>query len=417
MQTKRVLAVVLAGGEGKRLMPLTVDRAKPAVPFGGSYRLIDFALSNLVNSGYLKVVVLTQYKSHSLDRHISETWRMSTHLGNYVASVPAQQRRGKEWFLGSANAIYQSLNLIYDARPDIVVVIGADHVYRMDFSQMVQAHIDSGAAATVAAVRQPMELCSSFGVIETESDDPAKVKEFVEKPKTTQGLPDSPNEFLASMGNYVFDTNALISALEQDADRDDTAHDMGGDIIPYFVSRGECGVYDFTANTIAGEPQSDSPRAHYWRDVGTLDSYYDANMDLIKPLPEFNLYNMDWPIFTRQSHSPPAKIVRAADGTPGSAYDSLLSQGVVLTGGTVIESVLSTEVRVEKGATVKDSVLLDGSIIAEGAMVQRAILDKNVVVPPGARIGFDPEEDKANGYTITESGLTVLSKGQKVSRN
>ncbi|MFC0580983.1 glucose-1-phosphate adenylyltransferase [Micrococcoides hystricis] len=416
MHGKRVLAVVLAGGEGKRLMPLTVDRAKPAVPFGGSYRLIDFALSNLVNSGYLKVVVLTQYKSHSLDRHISETWRLSTHLQNYVASVPAQQRRGKEWFLGSANAIYQSLNLIYDARPDIVVVIGADHVYRMDFSQMVQSHIESGAAATVAAVRQPMELCSSFGVIETDPADPRKVKQFVEKPDITEGLEDDPTQFLASMGNYVFDTNALISALEHDAQQEDTDHDMGGDIIPYFVSKGECGVYDFTTNSIQGEPLSDSPTSHYWRDVGTLDSYYDANIDLIKPLPEFNLYNQDWPIFTRQQHSPPAKIVRAADGTAGSAYDSLLSQGVVITGGTVMESVLSTDVRVEKGATVKDSVILDSAVIAEGAVVQRAIIDKNVVIPPGARIGFDREEDAANGFTVTESGLTVLAKGQKVPR-
>lgn len=250
MPQKKVLAVVLAGGEGKRLMPLTADRAKPAVPFAGSYRLIDFALSNLVNSRYLKIVVLTQYKSHSLDRHISETWRLSAALGNYVASVPAQQRRGKSWFLGSANAIYQSLNLIYDEKPDIVAVIGADHVYRMDFQQMVDAHVASGAAVSVAAVRQPLYLADQFGVIETDSADPGKIAAFVEKPATTAGLPDDPENFLASMGNYVFNTDALLKALDVDAERLDTNHDMGGDIIPYFVERGEAAVYDFTTNDV-----------------------------------------------------------------------------------------------------------------------------------------------------------------------
>ena len=239
-------------------MPLTADRAKPAVPFAGSYRLIDFALSNLVNSGYLQIVVLTQYKSHSLDRHISETWRLSTQLRNYVASVPAQQRRGKSWFLGSANAIYQSLNLIHDAQPDIVVVIGADHVYRMDFEQMVNAHVKSGASVSVAAVRQPMNLVDQFGVIETAADDPGRIAAFVEKPSSTPGLPDDPDSFLASMGNYVFTTDALVKALEDDAARLDTKHDMGGDIIPYFVERNDAAVYDFTTNDIPGATDRDS---------------------------------------------------------------------------------------------------------------------------------------------------------------
>ena len=410
MAQKKVLAVVLAGGEGKRLMPLTADRAKPAVPFAGSYRLIDFALSNLVNSGYLKVVVLTQYKSHSLDRHISETWRMSTLLQNYVASVPAQQRRGKEWFLGSANAIYQSMNLIHDARPDIVVVIGADHVYRMDFHQMVDHHIASGAAATVAAVRQPLELASSFGVIETQDEDPSRIARFVEKPSTTQGLPDDPGQFLASMVNYVFTADALIDALNKDADMEDTDHDMGGDIVPYFTERGECGVYDFTTNEVPGQ----SGTSHYWRDVGTLDSYYDAHMDLVKPWPDFNLYNSDWPIFTRQSISPPAKLVRSATKRPGTAVDSMLSQGVVVSGGTVAQSVVSTDVRVLNEAWVEQSVLLDGVVVGEGAQVRNAIIDKNVVIPEGVRIGLDRAEDEARGYTVTESGLTVVSKGQFV---
>jgi glucose-1-phosphate adenylyltransferase len=411
MPQKKVLAVVLAGGEGKRLMPLTADRAKPAVPFAGSYRLIDFALSNLVNSEYRKIVVLTQYKSHSLDRHISETWRMATQLGNYVASVPAQQRRGKSWFLGSANAIYQSLNLIHDENPDIVVVIGADHVYRMDFSQMVEDHIASGAPASVAAVRQPLKLADQFGVIETDPQSPTHIKAFVEKPASTPGLPDDPDSFLASMGNYVFNTDALLAALEADAERLDTNHDMGGDIIPYFVNRGEAAVYDFTANDVPGSKAADQ---QYWRDVGTLDSYYDAHMDLISPLPAFNLYNLEWPIYTRQSVSPPAKLVRGVSGAAGTALDSILSQGVVVSGAEVSGSVLATNVFVAERSEVSDSVLMDKVTVGEGAVIRRAILDKNVRVPAGASIGVDAELDRARGFTVTESGLTVLSKGQEV---
>ena len=382
----------------------------PSRPSRSADRLIDFALSNLVNSRYREIVVLTQYKSHSLDRHISETWRMSTLLNNYVASVPAQQRRGKDWFTGSANAIYQSMNLIHDARPDIVVVIGADHVYHMDFQQMVDQHIASGAKATVAAVRQPLELASSFGVIETDPQDRTRISAFVEKPETTPGLPDDPTQFLASMGNYVFDTDALVAALNQDEENPESNNDMGGDIIPLFVERGEAGVYDFTANEVPGGTAG----KHYWRDVGTLDSYYDAHMDLVQPWPEFNLYNREWPLYTRQSVSPPAKLVRSASRRPGSANDSILSQGVVVSGGTVAQSVLSTDVRVANEAWVEQSVLLDSVVVGEGAHVRNAILDKNVVVPPGARIGFDRAEDEANGYTVTDSGLTVLSKGQSV---
>ncbi|WP_309070396.1 glucose-1-phosphate adenylyltransferase [Arthrobacter sp.] len=411
MAVKKVLAVVLAGGEGKRLMPLTADRAKPAVPFAGPYRLIDFALSNVVNSGYLQIVVLTQYKSHSLDRHISETWRMSTQLQQYIASVPAQQRRGKSWFLGSANAIYQSLNLIHDARPDIVVVIGADHVYRMDFEQMVQAHIKSGASVSVAAVRQPLHLANQFGVIELDSSDPDRISAFVEKPESTPGLPDDPDSFLASMGNYVFNTDALIEALEIDAARLNTKHDMGGDIIPHFVERGDAAVYDFTRNEIPGSTDRD---CQYWRDVGTLDSYYEANMDLITPLPLFNLYNLEWPIYTRQSISPPAKFVRSATGVSGVAHDSIVSNGVVISGGSVQGSVLATDVFVDEGADVAGSVLLDHVTIGAGAVVHKAIIDKNVHVPPGAKIGVDRELDLSRGFTVTDSGLTILSKGQMV---
>ncbi|HEY8753166.1 MAG TPA: glucose-1-phosphate adenylyltransferase [Arthrobacter sp.] len=408
---KRVLAIVLAGGEGNRLMPLTADRAKPAVPFAGSYRLIDFALSNLVNSNYLQIVVLTQYKSHSLDRHISETWRMSTQLGNYVASVPAQQRVGKSWFLGSANAIYQSLNLIHDANPDIVVVVGADHVYRMDFAQMVEQHVLSGAKATVAAVRQPLNMADQFGVIEVDQEDPQKIAAFVEKPSSTPGLAADPTQFLASMGNYVFDADALVDALHVDAERLDTKHDMGGDIIPYFVSQGKAGVYDFTLNDIPGSTERDRT---YWRDVGTIDSFYDAHIDLISPLPVFNLYNSEWPIYTRQSISPPAKFVRGENDTVGTALDSIVSSGVVISGGVVEGSVLSNDVFVGTGSRVVDSVLMDKVNIGAGAVVNRAILDKNVKVPAGAAIGLDHDLDRARGFKVTESGITVLAKGQLV---
>ncbi|CAN7379533.1 glucose-1-phosphate adenylyltransferase [Arthrobacter sp. LjRoot14] len=408
---KKVLAIVLAGGEGNRLMPLTADRAKPGVPFAGSYRLIDFALSNLVNSRYLQIVVLTQYKSHSLDRHISETWRMSTQLGNYIASVPAQQRVGKSWFLGSANAIYQSLNLIHDANPDIVVVVGADHVYRMDFAQMVEQHVASGAKATVAAVRQPLNMADQFGVIEVDQDNPQKIAAFVEKPSSTPGLAADPTQFLASMGNYVFDADALVDALHVDAERLDTKHDMGGDIIPYFVSKGEAGVYDFTLNDIPGSTERDRT---YWRDVGTIDSFYDAHMDLISPMPVFNLYNSEWPIYTRQSISPPAKFVRGQGNTVGTALDSIVASGVVISGGIVEGSVLSNDVYVGTASRVVDSVLMDKVQIGEGAVVNRAIIDKNVKVPAGAAIGLDPERDRARGFKVTDSGITVLSKGQAV---
>src|SRR6476659_11294333 len=403
----KVLAIVLAGGEGKRLMPLTADRAKPAVPFAGIYRLIDLALSNVVNSGYLKVVVLTQYKSHSLDAHVTKTWRMSTLLGNYVTTVPAQQRVDKNWYLGSADAIYQSLNLMHDERPDIVVVVGADHVYRMDFSQMVEQHIESGAACTVAAIRQPISLANQFGVIEVDDADPSKIAAFLEKPSDPKGLPDNPEEVLASMGNYVFTAAALEEAVTTDRDADSN-HDMGGDIVPYFVGRGEAGVYDFKDNDVPGATERDRG---YWRDVGTIESYYDAHMDLVSPLPVFNLYNFDWPIYTSYGPQPPAKVGQGREGQPSRTEEAVLSPGVVLTGGAVTRSVLSPAVYVDAGAEVAGSVLMNGVRVGAGAIVRNAILDKHVVVPPGARIGVDPGEDEARGFVV-QDGLTVLGKDQ-----
>lgn len=408
----RVFGMVLAGGEGKRLMPLTMDRAKPAVPFGGSYRLIDFALSNLVNSGLRRIVVLTQYKSHSLDRHISQTWRMSPLLGSYIASVPAQQRLGKRWFSGSADAILQSMNLLSDERPDYVVVVGADHVYRMDFEQMIQAHIASGKGCTVAAIRQPISFADQFGVIEVDAKDPSRILAFREKPQDAKGLPDSPSEVLASMGNYVFTASALVEAIEQDAEREGSNHDMGGDIVPYMVSRDDAGVYDFTFNEIPGSTERDHS---YWRDVGTIDSYYDAHMDLISVMPVFNLYNTDWPIFTQQVNLPPAKFVHDGEGNQGRTTDSIVSLGVVVSGGIVERSVLSPWVTVSSHALVTDSVLLDGVRIGRNATVRRAILDKSVVVSDGAMVGVDRARDIERGFTVTDSGITVVGKGVVVN--
>ena len=404
----KVLAIVLAGGEGKRLMPLTADRAKPAVPFAGIYRLVDFALSNVVNSGYLQVVVLTQYKSHSLDRHVTQTWRMSTMLGNYVTPVPAQQRVGKNWYLGSGDAIYQSLNLIKDEKPDIVVVVGADHVYRMDFSQMVAQHVESGAACTVAAIRQPIGLADQFGVIDVVPDDPRRIREFLEKPTNPVGLPDSPGEVLASMGNYVFDADALVEAVTRDATTDGSKHDMGGDIVPAFARRDQAGVYDYQDNVVPGSTERDRG---YWRDVGTLASYYAAHMDVVSPLPVFNLYNFDWPIYTSYGPQPPAKVVQGADGVEAVIDEAVLSPGVVVSGAHINRSVLSPAVRVGPGASVDGAVLMNGVQVGAGAVVRNAILDKNVIVPPGAQIGVDLDADRARGFLV-EDGLTVLGKDQ-----
>ena len=407
----KILSIVLAGGEGTRLMPLTRDRAKPAVPFGGVFRLIDFPLSNLVNSGYMQTVVLTQYKSHSLDRHISTVWRFSPLLGNYVSPVPAQQRLGKHWYLGSADAIYQTINIIEDVQPDIVVIVGADHVYRMDFQQMVQQHIDSGAEFTVAGIRQPISQSNQFGVIEVDPEHPNMIKSFQEKPQTTTGLPDDPNSILASMGNYVANTDALFEALSLDEKAEDTKHDMGGDIAPYFAARHEAGVYDFNSNEIPGATPTDHA---YWRDVGTLRQFYDAHMDLISYMPEFNLYNTEWPIYTLSGNLPPAKFVHAGRDRLGHATDSIVSPGVIVSGGEVHHSVLSPNVRIHSWSQVVDSILFDNVTINRRARVYKAILDKNVVLTENSTVGIDTEHDLARGFTVTPDGITVVPKGTVV---
>jgi glucose-1-phosphate adenylyltransferase len=401
----RVLSIVLAGGEGKRLMPLTLDRAKPAVPFGGSYRLMDFVLSNLVNAGLRRIAVLTQYKSHSLDRHISLTWRLAPMLGQYVAPVPAQQRRGPRWYQGSADAIYQSMNLINDERPDYIVVFGADHVYRMDASQMVSAHIDSGAGVTVAGIRVPRAEAWQFGVIKT-GEDGVAIEQFLEKPADPPGLVDAPEESFASMGNYVFTTEVLVEALEADAADQSSRHDMGGDIIPMLVDRGCAAVYDFKRNEVPGSLPRDRD---YWRDVGTIDSYHEAHLDLVSAVPIFNLYNTDWPIFTHHSELPGAKFVSGA-----AVRDSIVCPGSIVSGASVDSSVIGTHGYVSEQTTVQRSVLLDNVVIGQGAVVRNAIIDKNVVVPDGCLIGVDHSEDRRRGFTVSDGGVTVIGKGTKI---
>ncbi len=400
--------MVLAGGEGKRLMPLTADRAKPAVPFAGSYRLVDFALSNLINSGLRRIVVLTQYKSHSMDRHISQTWRMSPLIGGYVTSVPAQQRLGKRWYTGSADAILQSMNALSDERPDYVVVVGADHVYRMDFDQMLQSHIESGMEATVAAIRQPLSLATQFGVIEVDKDQPTKISEFREKPSDPKPVPGDDSQALVSMGNYIFNAQALIDAIERDAIDETSSHDMGGDIIPYFVEQGTAGAYDFTFNEIPGASERDKS---YWRDVGTIDSYYDAHMDLISTMPIFNLYNDEWPVYNQQINMAPAKFIHDSEGNQGRTNDSIVSLGVVVSGSVVERSVLSPNVRVFSRSLVTDSIVLDSVEIGRDCTIRRAILDKDVVVADGASVGVNRERDIERGFTVTDSGITVVTKG------
>ncbi|HEY1741330.1 MAG TPA: glucose-1-phosphate adenylyltransferase [Acidimicrobiia bacterium] len=403
MAAPNVMVIVLAGGKGDRLLPLTNDRAKPAVPFGGSYRVIDFALSNFANAGFLKIVVLTQYKSHSLDRHISQTWRFSTMLGNYVTPVPAQMRRGPFWFSGSADAIYQNLNLISDEKPDIVCVFGADHIYRMDPGQMVEEHIASGAGVTVAAIPVPRDQALDFGVIEAAAD--GHILAFHEKVADPPSMPNDPSRCLASMGNYVFDVHTLVDVVTPRRGEGERT-DIGGDVIPALTEEGVAHLYDFSTNIVPGD---EAHNRGYWRDVGSLDSFYDANMDLVAPVPMFNLYNPHWPVYSHAPPLPPAKVSRGAGGQGSYVHESLLCQGSIVSGGHVEHSVLGTEVYVDADAQVTESILFPGVRVEAGAQVHRAIIDKNVVVPSGLRIGLDPADDAAR-YHLSANGVVIVEK-------
>jgi glucose-1-phosphate adenylyltransferase len=401
--------MVLAGGEGKRLLPLTAQRAKPAVPFGGRYRLIDFAISNLVNSGYRKIVVLTQYKSHSLDVHISRTWSLSRELDNYVTTVPAQMRRGPRWFTGSLDAIYQNFNLIDDERPEHIIVFGADHIYRIDARQMLDAHIEGGSGATVAGIRVPRAESDQFGVI-TIGPDSNRILDFQEKPTDPPGLPDSPDEILASMGNYIFSTEMLMDMAAIDAKNEESEHDIGGDLIPALVDQGEANVYDFTENDVPGDT---ARNRHYWRDVGTLDSYFEANLDLVQPEPIFNLYNPSWPIFSYSRNLPPAKFVADFRSGDPTVINSIVSAGVIVSGARVSNSVLSVGSYVHHGADLENVVLLDDVTIGPNTVLRNCVIDKNVVVPDGAQIGVDLDRD-AERYSISDGGIAVVAKNSAI---
>ncbi len=411
MTGKRILGIVLAGAAGKRLAPLTAERAKAAVPFGGLYRVVDFTLSNLVNGGIRRICVLTQYKSHSLDRHLATAWRLSSLLGDYVTPVPAQQWLGPHWQAGSADAIYQSLSVIYKDRPDLVAVCGADHVYRMDPVQMIDQHTAWGAGVTVAATCVPRTQATGLGVVQTASDG-HRIEVFLEKPADPPGRPGHPGEAFASMGIYVFDADVLIEALKKDAADDGSRHSMGGDVIPMLVRERAAHVYDFRQNEVPGAGARDRG---YWRDLGTLDAYFDAHMDLCAVHPVFNLYNDRWPILTLVSAQPPAKFVHDDGGRVGRAINSVVSNGVIVSGGLVRDSVLSPGARVDSWSRVDRAVILHNSRVSRRAVVEHAILDKNVVVLEGATVGVDKEHDRARGLTVSPGGVTVVGKGQLVA--
>jgi glucose-1-phosphate adenylyltransferase len=406
----KTLAMILAGGAGTRLEPLTRERAKPAVPFGGRFRIIDFVLSNFANSGIYKVKVLTQYKSDSLNKHLSRTWRMTAFLGHYVEAVPAQMRTGLDWYKGNADAIYQNLNLISDEEPDHVFVFGADHVYRMDVRQMLDFHLDHQADCTVAAIPVPIEEGSDFGIIDVGPN--GEMRGFLEKPKAPPPMPGNPKMCLASMGNYLFATSTLVKEIVRDAAHERSAHDFGKSILSDLHQRARVFVYDFAQNEVPGtEPKERG----YWRDVGNIDTYFQANMDLVDVDPVFNLYNFKWPLFSQSQANPPAKFVFAdqASGRVGYATDSLVSEGCIVSGGHVHHSVLSPRVRVNSYSTVEECILFESVQIGRRCKIKKAIIDKNVEIPAGMTIGFEPAEDKLR-FHVTPEGVVVIPKGMKV---
>ncbi|MHB1757232.1 MAG: glucose-1-phosphate adenylyltransferase [Leptospirillum sp.] len=402
----RALAIILAGGEGKRLFPLTRDRVKSAVPFGGAYRIIDFVLSNFVNSGLYKIKVLTQYKSHSLNTHLSRGWRLSPLLDQYVDPVPAQMRRGPHWFQGTGDAVYQNLNLILDDNPDFVCVFSGDHIFKMNISQMIEAHIQRNAQVTVSAIPVPIEEASSFGIVGMDSSGMAT--SFIEKPKNPAHMPGDPKMSLVSMGNYVFNTRLLIDVLTKDAQNKDSNHDFGKDILPKLTREGMVHVYDFSQNTIPGMTDLEQG---YWKDIGQLDAYWQTHMDLVSVSPAFNLYNPNWVIRTYRPQVPPAKFVFADEENRriGVATDSIVSGGCIISGGQIDRSILSPSVRINSYSRVSESILFDNVDIGRYSRINRAIIEKGVRIPPHTVIGEDPVEDRKR-FHLSDSGIVVVTR-------
>jgi glucose-1-phosphate adenylyltransferase len=404
----RVLGIVLAGGKGTRLYPLTKERAKPAVPFGGKYRIIDFVLSNFINSGIYSVYVLTQFRSQSLLQHLSEGWQFGGLLkSQFVIPVPAQMRSaGETWYQGTADAIYQNINLVEQSDPHVVAIFGGDHIYRMNITDMIEYHVQKSADVTVAAIPVPKNQAFEFGVIEA-SDD-GHILAFHEKNPQAPTMPGDPQRVYASMGNYVFSTRTLLRLLHEDASEENSNHDFGRDILPRLAGKAEIFAYDFQTNRIPGEPIDAAP---YWRDVGTIDAYYEANMDLRAVSPALNLFNREWPVRTTSYPDPPAKFTFDDENRRGQAIDSIVSGGCILSGGMVRNSVLARGVRVHSGAVVEDSVILDNCDIGRRAKVRRTILDKNVRIPEDAVVGWDLEQDRVHRH-VTESGIVVVGGGR-----
>jgi len=401
----RVLGIVLAGGKGTRLYPLTKERAKPAVPFGGKYRIVDFVLSNLINSGIYSIYVLTQFRSQSLLQHLNEGWQTGGILKNqFIIPVPAQMRSaGETWYQGTADAIYQNINLIEQAEPHVVAIFGADHIYRMNIAHMIEFHENLSAACTIAAIPVHRRYANEFGVIE--ADDNNRVRAFHEKNPDAPTISGKSDHVFASMGNYLFSTRTLLEALHEDAADEASSHDFGRDILPRMVAEQQAVyAYDFQTNKIPGEPEG---QPVYWRDVGTIDAYWEASMDLRAVKPALNLYNRQWPLRTSSFADPPAKFTFDEGNRRGEAIDSIVSGGCILSGGRVKNSILGRGVKVHAGASVEDSVILDNCDIGRRSKVRRAILDKNVRVPEDATIGWNAAQD-ARLYHVTESGLVVV---------
>ncbi len=410
LSRRNVLTMILAGGMGERLYPLTRDRAKPAVPFGGRYRIIDFVINNFINSGFFKIKILTQFKSTSLIEHITRTWRLVPEIGQYVDVVPAQMRKGPFWFRGTADAVFQNLELIFDERPDLICVFGGDHIYKMDVNQMLQEHLANEADLTIATIPVPLSEAKHFGIVEIDED--FRVTGFVEKPKEgAKTIPGRPDMVLASMGNYIFDARVMIDVLQRNALRD-SAHDFGKEIIPDMYPRMKVYAYDFGKNFIPGEEEYNKG---YWRDVGTVDAYFEASMDLVAVTPLFNLYNPLWPIVSAPMHLPPAKFVFADAQSQriGIATDSLVSDGAIISGGTINRCILHPRVRIHSYADIDESILMDGVDIGRHSKIRRTIIDKGVRIPPHTTIGYDLEQDRQR-FTVTDSGIVVVPKGAEI---